>query len=64
MRKRYPSDISKEQFELILPDLESARKKNKPRKIAPYQKTWTPSLKTLLPQDLLTQPIVEPFYNT
>lgn len=33
MRKRYPSDISKEQFELILPDLESARKKTKPRKI-------------------------------
>jgi hypothetical protein len=26
MRKSYPSDISKEQFELILPDLKSARK--------------------------------------
>jgi transposase len=36
MRKRYPSDISKEQFELILPDLESARKKTKPRKIDLY----------------------------
>jgi hypothetical protein len=31
---------------------------------APYHKTWTPSLKTLLPQDLLTQPVVEAFYNT
>jgi transposase len=36
MRKRYPSDISKEQFDLILPDLESARKKTKPRKIDLY----------------------------
>ena len=36
MRKSYPSDISKEQFELILPDLESARKKPKPRKIELY----------------------------
>lgn len=33
-------------------------------KSAPYHKTWTPSLKTLLPQDLLTQPIAETFYNT
>jgi len=36
MRKSYPSDISKEQFELILPDLEAARKKTKPRKIDLY----------------------------
>lgn len=27
MRKNYPSDMSKEHFELILADLESARKK-------------------------------------
>ena len=33
MRKSYPSDISREQFELILPELELARKKTKPRKI-------------------------------
>ena len=31
---------------------------------APYHKTWTPSHKILLPQDLLAQPIVEIFYNT
>lgn len=36
IRKSYPSDISKEQFELILPDLESAHKKTKPRKIDLY----------------------------
>ncbi|AUR50827.1 IS5 family transposase [Aquella oligotrophica] len=36
MRKSYPSDVSREQFELILPELELARKKTKPRKIDLY----------------------------
>ena len=36
MRKAYPSDISKEQFEHILPILESARKKTKPRTVDLY----------------------------
>jgi transposase len=31
MLKKYPSDISREQFEKILPILESARKKTHPR---------------------------------
>jgi len=30
-RKRYPSDISREQFEKIRPELESARRQTKPR---------------------------------
>ena len=37
MRKSYPSDISKEQFELIKPELEGAKKKTKPRKIELYE---------------------------
>src|SRR5215204_524563 len=36
MRKKYPSDISREQFELIRPLLESARKKTKPRQVQLY----------------------------
>ena len=36
MRKAYPSDISRKQFELILPILESARKKTKPRTVDLY----------------------------
>ena len=36
MRKRYPSDISREQFEKLRPVLEGARKKTKPRKIDLY----------------------------
>jgi len=32
MRKRYPSDVSKEQFKKIEPILLSARKKTRPRK--------------------------------
>lgn len=36
MRKRYPSDISRSQFEKIRPILEGARKKTKPRKIDLY----------------------------
>ena len=36
MRKAYPSDISKEQFEHILPILENARKKTKPRTVDLY----------------------------
>ena len=36
MKKKYPSDISREQFEKILPILESARKKTKPRKVDLY----------------------------
>lgn len=36
MRKSYPSDISREQFEHIRPLLESAREKTKPRKLDLY----------------------------
>ncbi len=36
MRKTYPSDISRKQFEHILPILESARKKTKPRTVELY----------------------------
>ena len=36
MQKKYPSDISREQFKKILPLLESARKKTKPREIDLY----------------------------
>jgi len=36
MRKCYPSDISREQFEVIRPLLESARKKTRPRQIDLY----------------------------
>jgi transposase len=37
MRKRYPSDVSKEQFEEIRPLLESARRKTRPRVISLYE---------------------------
>jgi transposase len=37
MRKSYPSDISREQFEKIRPWLEAARKKTKPRVIDLYE---------------------------
>ena len=37
MRISYPSDISQEQFETILPLLESARKKTKPRTVELYE---------------------------
>ena len=33
MRKGYPSDIKREQFEVIRPLLESARRKTAPRKV-------------------------------
>jgi transposase len=36
VRKRYPSDISREQFEKIRPILESARKKTRPRTVDLY----------------------------
>lgn len=36
MRKEYPSDISREQFAKILPILESAKKKTKPRTVDLY----------------------------
>jgi transposase len=36
MRKKYQSDISRKQFELIRGDLESARKKTRPRTIDLY----------------------------
>jgi len=36
MRKKYQSDITRKQFDLILPILESARKKTKPRKVDLY----------------------------
>jgi transposase len=37
MRESYPSDISREQIEIIRGDLESARKKTKPRKTDLYE---------------------------
>ena len=37
MRTPYPSDISREQFEVIRPLLESARKKTAPRKVDLYE---------------------------
>lgn len=37
MRKSYPSDITREQFEHIRPLLESVRKKTKPRTIDLYE---------------------------
>ena len=36
MRKEYPSDITREQFELIREDLEGAKKKTHPRKYELY----------------------------
>ena len=37
MRKNYPSDISREQFETIKPLLESARRKTAPRRVELYE---------------------------
>ncbi|WP_370678852.1 IS5 family transposase [Comamonas sp. GB3 AK4-5] len=37
MRKGYPSDIKREQFEVIRPMLESARKRTAPRKVELYE---------------------------
>ncbi len=37
MRKQYPSDIRREQFEHIRPSLESGRKKTAPRKVDLYE---------------------------
>lgn len=37
MRKSYPSDIKPEQFEVIKPLLESARRKTAPRKVDLYE---------------------------
>ena len=37
MRKVYPSDIKREQFEVIRPLLESARKKTAPRRVDLYE---------------------------
>ena len=37
MRKKYPSDITREQFEDIRPLLESGRKKTAPRKVDLYE---------------------------
>jgi transposase len=37
MRKVYPSDVSREQFEKVRAILESARKKTKPRQIDLYE---------------------------
>lgn len=37
MRKKYPSDVIREQFLKILPLLEAARKKTKPRRIDLYE---------------------------
>lgn len=36
MRKSYPSDVSREQFEKIKPLLEGARKKTRPREVDLY----------------------------
>jgi len=37
MRHNYPSDVSIEQFEKILPILESVRKRTKPRQVDIYE---------------------------
>lgn len=37
MRKKYPSDITKEQFKVVRPLLESGRKKTSPRKVDLYE---------------------------
>jgi transposase len=37
MREKYPSDISRAQFEVIRPLLESARKKTSPRRVDLYE---------------------------
>jgi len=37
MRKPYPSDVTREQFEIIRPILESAKKTTRPRKIDLYE---------------------------
>lgn len=37
MRKRYPSDISREQFEQVRPLLEGARKRTRPRLVDLYE---------------------------
>lgn len=37
MRKTYPSDVSRQQFELIRPILESARKQTRPRTLDLYE---------------------------
>ncbi len=37
MREAYPTDVTREQFEQILPLLESARKKTKPREVDLYE---------------------------
>ena len=37
MRKAYPSDISREQFEAVRPLLENARKHTKPREVDLYE---------------------------
>jgi uncharacterized membrane protein len=37
MMLNYPSNITREQFELIREDLESTRKKTKPRKLDLYE---------------------------
>ncbi len=37
MRRNYPSDISREQFETIKPLLESARRKTAPRRVDLYE---------------------------
>ena len=37
MRKSYPSDVSREQFEAIKPLLESARRKTSPRRVDLYE---------------------------
>ena len=36
MRPRYPSDVSRSVFERIRPDLESVRKRTKPRRVDLY----------------------------
>ena len=37
MRKKYPSDVSPEQFERIAPSLEGLRKKTRPRTVDLYE---------------------------
>ena len=40
-KKSYPSDLSREQFEKILPLLESIRKRTKPRTVHSYFAKWS-----------------------
>lgn len=55
MRKGYPSDISREQFEIIREDLEGAKKKTRPQKYDLYN-IFCAALYLLYPSNLPTLP--------